>query len=362
MPYVQGAMSAELAKKRLMNQQFVAGQFLSATELVGWLGAVQAQEYAQTKWGLGLRLPHLSDKDIEQEFLAGNILRTHLLRPTWHFVTAQDIRWLLKLTAPRVHQANAFMYRKLELDKSIFRRSNDIIGKTLEGQKFLTRDAINEELKANGLVVQGDRLSYVMMAAELDGLICSGPRQGNQFTYALLEERIPVVASLSRDEALAELANRYFTSRGPATLHDFSTWSGLTLADCRKSVQLNSDRLTKYVIDTVDFYAAEGTSYPANPGNDMHLLPMYDEWIMGYKDRSATLTFRSGLPTIPPFRFGNLIMSNGQIIGTWKRTIGSKFITVDVDFFVPLTNQQRNAFDLAIQRLERFSNLPVRHT
>src|SRR5690606_4347556 len=142
----------------------------------------------QTKWGRGLRLPHLTDNDIENELNDGKILRTHLLRPTWHLVSAKDIYWLLKLTAPRVHTANAYMYRQLELDYKVFNRCNDILIETLQDGNQLTRDAINERFKMHKIIAKGHRLSYIMMNAELEGIVCSGARQGNQFTYALLDE------------------------------------------------------------------------------------------------------------------------------------------------------------------------------
>ena len=217
----------EIAKHRLLTQQIVEAKVKSAIEMIVWFGAVQAQEYAQTKWGIGLRLPHLNDNDIEKDFTEGKILRTHLLRPTWHLVTGDDIRWLLFLTASRVNAANAYMYRQLELDDAVFNRCNKILIKTLQGGKQLTRDALNEEFKRNKIIAAGHRLGYIMMRAELDGIICSGAREGNQFTYTLLEDRVPQSKARNYDEALAELTIRYFTSRGPATIKDFSTWSGL---------------------------------------------------------------------------------------------------------------------------------------
>lgn len=181
---------SEIATYRLRSQQITETNLKSATEMVTWFGAIQAQEYAQTKWGLGFRLPHMSDKDIEQEITDGNILRTHLLRPTWHFITSTDIQWLLKLTANRVNAANVYMYKKLELNDNVLNRCNKIIETALQKNKELTRDDLNEELKKKKIKAEGLRLSYIMMFAELSAVICSGKRRGNQFTYALLEERV----------------------------------------------------------------------------------------------------------------------------------------------------------------------------
>ncbi|GAB3690295.1 winged helix DNA-binding domain-containing protein [Spirosoma flavus] len=345
---------ADIATHRFVSQQFAGTDLKTASELVSWMGAVQGQEYAQSKWGLGLRLPHLTDAEIEQDFTDGALLRTHMLRPTWHVVAAADIRWMLQLTAPRVHVANAFMYRKLELDTSLFNRCNELIIRELEGGKHLTRDTLNQAFKRNGIDVAGFRLSYVMMNAELEGLICSGPRQGNQFTYALLNERVASKPPLSKDESLVELTRRYFTSRGPATLADFATWSGLTLTDCKKGIQLLDTSVKK----SGNYYFTD-VALPAKSAIDyLHLLPIYDEFIMGYKDRSPSMMLRSGLP-IPTISFDNLIMANGQVTGAWKRSIGNKSIDVTPNFFDSPTESQCEALAISIQHLQRFTGKAV---
>ncbi len=249
----------EIAEIRLFNQQLADPTITSAVEMVEWFAAMQGQEYAQTKWGLGLRLPHLSDKDIEKELNEGRILRTHLLRPTWHFVSANDIHWLLRLTAPRVHAANAYMYRMLEMDNTFFNRCSNILVKTLEVGKHLNRNDINTELKKNKLITEGFRLAYILMYAELEGIICSGAKQGNQQTYALLDERVKHKRIFDKEEALAELANRYFRSRSPATVADMATWSGLTINDCRKGIEAIQGQLQKEVIGQKEYFL-----YPEN--------------------------------------------------------------------------------------------------
>ena len=172
---------------RLANQRLSASSFRSPVEVVSWLGAVQAQDYAGAKWALSLRANGISDAQIEQACTDGSILRTHLLRPTWHFVAPDDIRWMLKLTAPRVHAASAFMYRQSGLDKAIFKKSNTIIEKSLRGGRQLTRTELASALDQAGIPAEGFHLGYLMMYAELEGIICSGARRGKQFTYALLK-------------------------------------------------------------------------------------------------------------------------------------------------------------------------------
>ena len=158
-----------------------------------------------------------------------------MLRPTWHFVLPRDIRWLLELTGPRVRALNAGMQRKAGLDAAVFRKAEQVLGAALSAGKYLARDELRIELNRAGLRTEGEfRFAYLLMHAELDGLICSGPRRGKQFTYALLDERAPTARTHDREQALVELTRRYFGSRGPATAHDFAKWSGLTVADARR--------------------------------------------------------------------------------------------------------------------------------
>ena len=217
--------------------------------MVQWLGAVQAQDYAAAKWAVGLRLQGATADDIEQAATDGAILRTHVMRPTWHFVSPDDIRWLLALTAPRVHAANAYYYHAQGLDDAIFMRSNAALAKALQGGKHLTRQELVSVLKQVGVVTENLGFMLIIMHAELDGIVCSGARRGKQFTYALLDERVPQSRTLEHDEALAEFARRYFTSHGPATLQDFVWWSGLTVADARAALAMVTSQLMHEVVD-----------------------------------------------------------------------------------------------------------------
>lgn len=349
----------EIARFRLINQQIAETKIKSAVKMVQWFGAVQGQEYAQAKWGLGLRLPHLNDNDIERDFTAGKILRTHLLRPTWHFVSAPDIRWLLTLTAPRVNAVNAFMYRQVELDAQVFNPCNNIIIKILQGGKQLTRDEINQEFKKNKIIATGHRLSYIMMYAELAGIICSGARKGNQFTYALLDERIDATKSLNKEEALTELTKRYFLSRGPATIKDFSTWSGLTVSDCKKGIENVKSLFNMEVVKSKEYFFPPGISLAKKQFPGISLLPIYDEFIMGYKERSAITVFKNSIQQTLLSPFDNMILFDGQIIGTWKRTIVKSSMDIEFKFFRSLNKNQMKAFDSAVHRLGEFTNMTI---
>ena len=174
---------------------------------------------------------------MEHAFATGAILRTHVLRPTWHFVLPADIRWLLTATAPRIRARDARRYGQLGLDDDTLRRSAGALVAALRGGNRLTRREAAAVLTAAGIGVEGQRLPYLLMAAELDALICSGPRRGKQHTYMLLEERAPDARDLPRDEALAELARRFFVGHGPATAKDFAVWATLTLAEARAAIE-----------------------------------------------------------------------------------------------------------------------------
>lgn len=343
--------TADIINWRLINQQIAETKFKKPQEIVNWMIAMQAQDFAMAKWAIGLRLPGSRDVDIEKAFNDGHILRTHLMRPTWHFVTPADIRWMLALTAPRVNAVNAYWYRKFGLDNKIFKRSNNILAKTLEGGKQLTRATLKSALEYYKINADGLRLSYLMMRAELDGVICSGARQGKQFTYALLDERVPGILTFNREQALAELIKRYFTSRGPATLQDFVYWSGLTIKDAKTGFALLKSNLVtgefeerKYIFNSVRSNINSGSQ-------TTFLMPDYDEYGMSYKNRSA-LNSNSKPDVIDPYT--HWIVINGKIEGTWERTIKKEFIEIDTVIFAPLNKTKKQAVTNAVNRYSSF--------
>ncbi|MBC8168005.1 MAG: AlkZ family DNA glycosylase [Bryobacteraceae bacterium] len=342
---------------RLRSQQLVDPTARTAHDLVRHFGALQGQEYGPTKWGIGLRLPHLQDADIEMQLNEGRILRTHLLRPTWHLVTDEDIRWLLRLTAPRVHQLNGYMYRSTGLDAAEFSRYNRLIVNAISGGMHLTREELGSVFLRNGAQADGIRLGLIMMQAELEGIVCSGRRQGTSHTYALLDERVKSAPPKTRDEALAALTRRYFQSRGPATVKDFAGWSSLTIADCRRGVEMLRPTLTDDHAEGGQYiYFRDTCSDDAPPR--LHILPIYDEYIMGYKDRAALLRFRSSLGK-PPFRFDNMIVWGGQIVGTWRRDLRRNAIDLVWDCFQTPEKSQTRLLRAAAELFGKFHRLPV---
>jgi hypothetical protein len=349
----------EIAQQRLKNQRIIDSTFNSPAEVVHWLGAVQAQDFAGAKWSLGLRIPNSNESMIDKAFEEGSILRTHLLRPTWHFVTPADIRWMLALTAPRVHAVNAFMYRKVELDEKIFKKTNAIMEKALQGGKQLTRDELREAFTKAGIKTEGEqRMTYIMMQAELDGLICSGPRKGKQFTYMLLDERVPQVAKVSNQEALAKLATRYLTSRGPVTAHDFAKWSGLTISDAKRGIESVKSQFQNETINDQTYWFTENQKPVKIKMPLLHLLSIFDEYISSYKNRSAlgSEEYAKKLSAM-----GNaltyIVILNSQIIGTWKRTLEKKTVTLQPDIFTPLKKDEKEALRQTSERYGKFLGL-----
>lgn len=354
-------INLEIAHRRLHNQHITQRTLATPQALVEWLGAVQSQDFAAAKWALGLRLHGVTDDDIEQAFTAGAILRTHVMRPTWHFVSPADIRWLLALTAPRVHAASAYYHRKLELDDVVFRCTNAVLANALQGGKQLTRDELASALQQAGIATDGEqRVTYIMMQAELDGIICSGARRGKQFTYALLAERAPHARSLDRDEALAELTQRYFTSHGPATIQDFVWWSGLTVADVKAGSAMVTSHLLHETINGQMYWFSPSTPPEQDLSQAAYLLPNYDEYTVGYTDRGAIfdvlhtnkLDPRGGLLT-------NTMVLDGQVIGTWKRTFKKNTVVIAATPFVPLSNTEADAVKASANRYGEFLRMSV---
>ncbi|MEP6650032.1 MAG: winged helix DNA-binding domain-containing protein [Lapillicoccus sp.] len=313
---------------RLAHQQLVAPTLTDPAAVVTRLVAMQAQEYAMAKWAIGLRLAGGgSDADVEAACDDGRILRLHALRPTWHFVAAEDLRMVLQVTAQRVHQANAFVYRSYGLDRERLDRFVDFVRGLLEGGKHLTRKEIHSACPPE--LVQGDGITvaYLFMYAELEGVLCSGPRRGKQFTYALVDERVPPSPPMTDDEALAEFVLRYLRTRGPATVPDLTMWSGLTVAQARRALDLLGGEVTE--VDTgAPAYLLTDREPPSEAGVRTFLMPDFDEYGMAYKDRSAIAGPEQPFPAAP---WNRVVVVDGVIVGGWKRTLAPRTVTVELD-------------------------------
>ena len=345
---------SDIAQQRLQTQHLVSPKLTKAVDVVKWFGAMQAQDYPGAKWSLGQRMAGTTDADIEDAFTRGAIVRTHVMRPTWHFVAPSDIRWMLELTAPRVKSSIASYCRKHRLDEALFRRSNKILARTLRSGSPLTRDALRGALRRAGITLDNIQFMFVLLHAEVDGVICSGPREGKQFTYALLDARVPETKGLSRDEALAELTWRYFRSHGPATLADFVWWSHLTTGDAKAGIEMIRRRLAGEVVDGKTYWMASDAEPPGDPSTTAYFLPTYDEYLIAYKDRSASIDSkeRSDMRLHP--QLISHLMIGGKRIGAWRRSVAKASTMIELDSYSPIGKKEKRAIAEAASKYGAF--------
>ena len=319
------------------------------------MGAVQAQEYEHARWGIGLRLAgNPTAMSIEKEIASGRILRTHVLRPTWHFVAAQDLQWMLALTAPRVHARMAPYDRQLGLDQKTLTRATTLIERALGDRGCLTRAELGEELRRARIAIDPIRLAHIALHAELERVICSGPRRERQSTYALVSTRAPNSTAFSRDEALGELGRRFFQSHGPATIRDFVWWSGLTTPDAKRAVETIGASATE--VHGRTYWTVESTSRrlgKMRPHGAVHLLPVYDEYLVAYRDREAVphgaMTMRKNGRAVG---YQHAVVIDGQVAGTWRPLQASG---VDLKPARRLSAPERKAAAVVSRRYERFA-------
>jgi hypothetical protein len=281
------------------------------------------------------------------------------MRPTWHFVTPSDIRWMVELTAENVHRRMSTYNRQLGLDAALLTKGTTIIERALRDRHYLTRRELGEQLRQAGVGLDSMRLAHLAMYAELEGVICSGPRRGKQSTYALLGERAPKAPRLSRDEALAELGRRFFRSHGPATIADFVWWSGLNTAEAKRSLEINKARHRQ--VGDRTYWTVGRAAAAASSRGSAHLLPIYDEYLVAYRAREAIphgpLVIRSLSGGFVTFQHAAII--EGRIAGTWKTVQTVRGVSVEVVALRRLMKREQHALEAAAARYERFIAMPV---
>ena len=364
--------AAAIAAQRLVAQQIAHSAFTSPADLVAWMGALQAQEPLAAWWALGLRLGGAGGAAgrakaifgaIAGALADGTVLRTHVMRWTWQLVTPADLHWMLPLVAPRLMARAARRHRELALDAKTFRRAEAAFTRALADGGHRTRAELGAALRAAGIAPDGPRLSHLLGQAELQGLLCSGAPRGKQATWALLAGRAPRAgAALTRDEALAELARRYFRSRGPATAADFAWWSGLAPADARAGLGAAASELTSESIAGVTYWRARHAPAVAPSAlADAYLLPAFDEYLVAYRDRGAVLSPRdarrinAGGGLLAP-----TVVVGGQVVGTWRRTLGRGVVTIALSLFGKPTPRERARIEDAAERYGAFLGLETK--
>ena len=347
---------SEIALMRLHNQQLSHPRFKNPEEVISWLGAIQGQDYPGAKWAVGLRLLGSTDADLEQVITQKKILRTWLMRGTLHFVTAEDIHWMLELFSARIIKSNKRRYRELELDEDTLNQSNQILKDALNYSGELNRKELLNILQKEGISTEGQRAAYMLQRASLEGLICQCGVQHNIPIYMSLDS-IPQTRTIKDDEALAELARRYFTSRGPATLGDFIWWSGLLAADARAGLEAIESDLVHEIVDGQKYWYSEKQRAIYDPRLLAHLLPTYDEYLFGYRDRSAVIDSPAKIKLSNRYR--PTIAINGQIVGTWRRTFKKDNVIIEQELFKDLDIKEIDLLNQAKLCYGEFLNLEV---
>jgi hypothetical protein len=348
---------ADIALHRLVSQNLVGSSLTTPREVVASMAAMQAQDFPMAKWAVGVRLPRSTEQDIEAAIAKGAIIRTHLLRPTWHFVSSEDIYWLLDLSAAHLRAVQSSREKQLGLTSEVFSNSNGVIEKALADGRPRTREELINALNLAGIPTDENRASHLLGRAELEKIICSGPTQNNKPTYTLLSLWVPQVRNLSHEEALAVLARRYFTSRSPASIQDFSWWSGLPAREAALALELvKADFISESV---------EGRTYWLKPGMEIKnpslnwafLLPNFDEFTLSYAVRSASIDvpLEQHMKQISDRGvFRPIVVINGQVQGTWKRTIKKDLVSVEIRLFSPLGSEVEMLINQAAEQYASF--------
>lgn len=346
--------SDQIVALRLSNQQLINSKFTTPQMLVSHFGAIQAQNYEMAKYAIGLRIS-AKEKIIDNAVNKVDIIRTHVLRPTWHFVSTKDIRWMLELTAPHVKKLNSPLCKKLELDGSILTQCYSIIEKMLEKDLQISRDEIMLELNANNICTKDTRSSLIMMNAELDGIVCNGKMNGKQHTYALFDRQIPISKPITKEKALAKLGAIYFSSHGPATLEDYCWWSGLSVTNAKLSIELIKTDFQSIKTNNQTYWFKDNLQFQKENDSSAHFLPAFDEFLISYRSRTASISIEKQAQVFTKNGlFKPTIILNGKVIGIWNRSIKKEKVIIETTFLEPVKNEQKKNILKTIEKYENY--------
>ncbi len=352
---------SDLVVRRMHRQHLWGPPLASVDEVIRAFGAMQAQEFVPAKWSIVARSTATA-AEVDTAFADGRLLRTHVLRPTWHFVHADDIRWMLVASAPRVHVVNAHYYRRGGVDDDVAARSRVVFDRVLRDGQQLTRGELAGALAAAGMPFTGGPLAYVIMRAELDGVLISGAMRGKRHTYALLDARVPAAPPGDRDEALARLSRAFFAARGPATVKDYRTWASLTVSDARRGMDALGAELVDEVIDGRTYWSVPGDGAAdrasAPPGPVIDLLQDYDEYVMGYSESRDVMIGSTG-PSVAVSARLRAMLLDGRLIGFWRHTMTKGAAEIELILPRPLSRAETVAMRAAVNRFGAFLGLPA---
>jgi hypothetical protein len=347
---------SEIGRMRMEAQGIATARFRDPAEAVAWLGAVQAQDFASAKWTIGLRVAGATEADIDRAIAERAIIRTWPMRGTLHFVAAQDVHWMRQLLTPRILAASRRRHEELELTGAVMARCAKIFAKALGGGRHLTREALAALLEKAGISASGSRNYYIFWRLAQEGLICFGIHEGKQPTFTLLEEWAPTGKARDREEALTELARRYFISHGPATAQDFAAWSGLVAAEVKLGIELAAKELRQEKIDGKIYIMAADGKAPSPSSRGLWLLPGFDEFMLGYRDRSPSLEAKHATKIVPGSNgvFVGTVVEGGRVVGTWKREIVRGDVVVDCRAFEKFSAAQKRKIEKTVARFAAF--------
>lgn len=346
---------ADLVRARLANQRLASAGFRRPEDAVAWFGAVQSQDFLGALWAVGQRTRGATEASVENALAQRRLIRGWPMRGTLHFMAAADARWITQLLAPRVIQRAAALWkRSLELDAAVLGRAREVVQRALEGNRRLDRAALYAALEARRIRCGAMRGQHLLLWLAMEGTLCLTGRVGAQHTFALLDEWIPESRTFDREAGLAEIARRYFTSHGPAKLHDFAWWTGLTQKDALAAIDGAGDSLVRETYG--DLTCWSGASRPRRATRtrpDLRLLPAYDEYTVAYKERAMLVApgtrFGKGFGLLNP-----VVIVDGQVVGSWRRALSKGKVVVSVKLGRPLSRPERGALDDAIDEYIRF--------
>ncbi|WP_026819685.1 winged helix DNA-binding domain-containing protein [Arthrobacter castelli] len=364
-------MAQRIDRRRLLqlrlSNQLIEGEGLSeghrsVADVVSRLLAMQAQDFGQALWAVGLRAPGAIRADVLSALSTGEVIRSWPMRGTLFFVLPSDLRWILALTAERTLASARRRHRELGLDESTLSHARDIALSTLEGQTEVGRKEFMAALEQAGIPTSNQRGYHIIWHLAHTGVVCWGPPYGTQQALVLLDEWVPAGCQPDRDQALREFAVRYFTGHGPASLNDFAWWAKLTLGDARTGLQLARDELTELVHEETSYWVASRSLEEPLPAETdaVHALPGFDEYLIGYQDRVHTLA-PEHVPRVIPGKngiFKPTMVSDARVTGTWRRAKGRADgrggVTAAAEPFEEMTTEETEAFAHSAKAYEWF--------